>query len=137
MAMTLTAVLPSFYFFIEQSRYSSTRSTYTITTAIAFNWSCSYSMDDYDPEMSSRGSRVFLKIFLGGMPPDSLQYQHSMYADCASCNIINDHSLPYKFSIQTALQLVGLTTEKLLSTALCMIYLCAFLQELNNTHLIV
>ena len=133
MAMTLTAILPSFYFFIEQSRYSSTRSTYTITTAIAFNWSCSYSMYDYDPEMPSNSTSEDLSVsqtFPWGMPPDSLQYQHAMYADCASCNIINDRSLPYKFSIHTALQLVGLTTEKLLSTALYMIHQYAFLQEL-------
>ena len=66
-------------------------------------------MHDYDPEIPTNlvSGDLFFKIFLEDMPP----YPPSIHANFASHNMTTHHP---KFSVHTALQLVGLTTEKLL-----------------------
>ena len=75
---------------------------------------CMAVMHGYDPKMPSNSisKHLFFKFSPEGMPSDPLAL--ACYT-CWLCFAQNDHP---KLSIQADLQLVGLTTEKLLPTAL-------------------
>ena len=79
-------------------------------------------MHDYDPKMPSNIISEDLSVyqnFPGGHVPRTPQHWHAMHADSALHNNLHFLSTYHtKFFIHTVLQLISLTNEKLLLTAL-------------------